>query len=235
MWWFIVIKVSSSLALLALLEDVQLNEGRRDSKRWKLDSSEVFSCKSFFKFLLDSPEHPSFSPSKTVWEAKVPTKVKILGWLVAHKRVNTCDLIQRRRPNCYLSPSWCILCKRNEENADHLFVHCPVALKLWYYLFKEAGVSWVIPEGCFSLLSEGFVGFGIGNKAKVLWGCCRMAILWVIWLERNRRIFDNFKGVGVEELWERVRFWSSLWASITPEFRDILFSSILLDWRAVLG
>lgn len=43
-------------------------------------------------------------------------------------------------------------------------------------------MSWVIPQGCHSLLSESLAAFGGGKKARVLWGCCRRVIL---------RIFDN--------------------------------------------
>lgn len=36
---------------------------------------------------------------------------------------------------------------------------------------------------------------------------CGVAAGWLscgFWMERNRRIFDNYKGVGVEDLLERV-------------------------------
>lgn len=54
----------------------------------------------------------------------------------------------------------------------------------------------------------------------MLWGCCWIAILWVIWIDRYRGIFDKNKGVGVEGLWKRVRFWSSLWPSVSSEFQE---------------
>jgi RNAse (barnase) inhibitor barstar len=54
----------------------------------------------------------------------------------------------------------------------------------------------------------------------------------VLWMERNRRIFEAYEGVGVEVLWDRVRFWVALWASVSIVFKDYSFSSILSDWRA---
>ncbi|CAL8116734.1 unnamed protein product [Prunus armeniaca] len=91
----------------------------------------------------------------------------------------------------------------------------------------EAGVSWVIPQGYPSLISESLAAFGKGNKARVLWGCCKMAVLWVIWMKGNERM-------GIEELWERVMFLSSHWASVTSDFRD-LFLYILLNWESSIG
>ena len=73
---------------------------------------------------------------------------------------------------------------------------------------------------------------GGGKKAKVLWGCSVLAIFWVLWMERNRRIFEVYEGVGVQFLWERIRFWVALWASVSEVFKDYSFSSILRDWRA---
>lgn len=46
-------------------------------------------------------------------------------------------------------------------------------------------------------------------------------------MERNRRMFEDYIGTGVEELWERVTFWSALWASVLLPFKDC-FSYILL-------
>ena len=65
-----------------------------------------------------------------------------------HRRVNTCELLKKRRLNCCLCrSSWSIL--------EHLFVHCPVALCLWHLLFRAVKVCWVmISNGCHSLLSE---------------------------------------------------------------------------------
>jgi hypothetical protein len=40
----------------------------------------------------------------------------------------------------------------------------------------------------------------------------------------------------MEELWERVRFWASLWAFVSGEFKDDnTLSSIVLDWKAVVA
>lgn len=40
---------------------------------------------SLFRFLVDTFHLPGFNPAREIWEVKVPTEVKILGWLVARK------------------------------------------------------------------------------------------------------------------------------------------------------
>ena len=177
---------------------------------------------------------PVFLPANLIWKSKVPPKINILGWLVAHGRVNTCDLLQRRRPKACFSPHWCVLCKKQGESVDHVFVQCEVVSQLWERLFQEASLIWEIPSGSCEFLSVTRLGFGRGKKAKVLWGSSVLAVIWVIWMERNRRIFEDYKGVGLEELWLRVKYLAALWSSFSAEFRDYSTSLILIDWRAAV-
>lgn len=53
-------------------------------------------------------------------------------------------------------------------------------------------------------------------------------------MERNRRIFEDYKGVGVDDLWDRVKLWAALWASITNVFKDLTASSIGRDLCAAV-
>ena len=62
-----------------------------------------------------------------------------------------------------------------------------------------------------------------------------MALFWNIWLERNKRVFKDYKGVGVEELWDRVRHWAALWALVSVEFREYNLSSIVRDLLAAVN
>ncbi|RVW43709.1 putative mitochondrial protein [Vitis vinifera] len=64
----------------------------------------LFTVKSFFLALSQYSESPPIFPTKFVWNAQVPFKVKSFVWLVAHKKVNTNDLLQSRRPYKALSP-----------------------------------------------------------------------------------------------------------------------------------
>lgn len=61
------------------------------------------------------------------------------------------------------------------------------------------------------------VGFGSDKERKVLWRCATLAILWVIWLEWNDRVF-NKRRVDRDLLWDRVVFLASLWAKASGAF-----------------
>ena len=141
-------------------------------------------------------------------------------------------MVQKRRPNMALFLEWCAVCKNTSENVDHLFLHCTVAYFLWSNLYKTFNLSWSAPVSCYSLLLESFSCLRGTKKARVLWDCAVLAIFWVVWNERNQRIFDNKAGKDSSHLWDEVKFWASLWSFITAEFKDISFFFILLNWEA---
>lgn len=73
--------------------------------------------------------------------------------------------------------------------------------------FLEANVSWAAPASCRALLCERFNLFGGKKKGLALGGCAMTAIFWVVWVERNKRIYEGARGEEVDHLWDRVRYW----------------------------
>jgi hypothetical protein len=41
---------------------------------------------------------------------------------------------------------WCCICKKTEENPDHLLLHCDIARDLWNLVLRMFGVEWVMPR-----------------------------------------------------------------------------------------
>lgn len=85
------------------------------------------------------------------------------------------------------------------------------------------------------MLNEHVSAFAKGEQARVLWKCSVLATLWVIWLQRHKRIFRDSREEDVNSLWDRTQFLASLRASISKEFQDTLFFFIHLNWEQVLG
>lgn len=48
-------------------------------------------------------------------------------------------------------------------------------------------------------------------------------------MERKRKISEDPRPVEAEGLWDKVTFWSSVWASVSTDFRGVSLSNILLD------
>ena len=129
--------------LKPLLSLVHLIPSVSDVKAWILSSFKIFSVKFFFSALASVSNSIPFYPTNFLWNSKVPSKVRAFAWLVAHKKVNTNDMLQLRRPFKVLSPDWYILCRRSRGMIDHLFLHCLITLGLWHIIFSQAGMEWV--------------------------------------------------------------------------------------------
>nr|CAN71644.1 hypothetical protein VITISV_041775 [Vitis vinifera] len=218
--------------LMRSLDDLYLSPSVPDARLWPLSSSGLFSVKSFFLALSQSSGSPQNFPSKFVWNSQVPFKVKSFVWLVAHKKVNTNDMLQVRRPYKALSPDICILCMKHGESADHLFLHCSLTIGLWHRLFQLAKMDWVPPRSIYDMMSIKFKGFDNSKRGIVLWQVANIALIRVVWWERNARIFED-KARNSEFLWDSIVFLASLWAFCSKAFKGIPLNVIQLDWIAV--
>jgi hypothetical protein len=71
-----------------------------------------------------------------LWHSKLPLKIKNFMWLVHQNRVQTADNLGRKQ---WKGSKLCHFCQA-EENADHLFIRCPIAMFVWAVL-RDA-LSW---------------------------------------------------------------------------------------------
>ncbi|RVW43453.1 hypothetical protein CK203_070344 [Vitis vinifera] len=66
----------------------------------------------------------------------------------------------------------------------------------------------------------------------VLWQAASIALIRVVWWERNARIFED-KARNSEFLWDSIVFLASLWAFCSKAFKGTPLNVIQLDWIAV--
>ncbi|RVW46776.1 putative ribonuclease H protein [Vitis vinifera] len=218
--------------LMHSLDYMNLSTFASDARSWSLCSSGLFTVKSFFTALSQMPDSSPFFPTKFVWKSQVPFKVKAFIWLVAHKKVNTNDLLQLRRPYKAISPNICKLCMEQGESADHLFLHCSVTLGLWHRLFQLAKMDWVPPKSISDMMFINYKGFGKSKRGVILWQNASIALIWVVWRERNARIFED-KTRNAGNLWDSIHFLASLWAFCSAGFKGIPLNLLQLDWLSV--
>ncbi|WJZ97307.1 hypothetical protein VitviT2T_015918 [Vitis vinifera] len=218
--------------LMRSLDGVHLSPSVPDARLWPLSSSGLFSVKSFFLALSQFFGPPQVFPSKFVWNSQIPFKVQSFIWLVAHKKVNTNDMLQVRRPYKALSPDICILCMKHGESADHIFLHCSLTIGLWHRLFQLAKMDWVPPRSILDMMYIKFNGFGSSKRGIALWQAANIALIRIVWRERNARIFED-KARNSEALWDSIVFLASLWAYCSKVFKGTPLNALLLDWIAV--
>ncbi|RVW92960.1 Transposon TX1 uncharacterized 149 kDa protein [Vitis vinifera] len=94
------------------------------------------------------------------------------------------------------------------------------------------GLVWFPPRSVEDMMVITFKGLGNSLRGKTLWQIACLTLIWLVWQERNNRIFED-KGRTEEMLWDLIRFYSSLWASCTEAFRGVPLSVLQLNWIVV--
>ncbi|RVW33002.1 hypothetical protein CK203_107563 [Vitis vinifera] len=73
---------------------------------------------------------------------------------------------------------------------------------VWLVAHKKlAKMDWVPPRSISDMMSINYKGFDISKRGIVLWQNACIALIWVVWRERNVRIFED-KARNLENLWD---------------------------------
>ncbi|RVW15177.1 LINE-1 reverse transcriptase-like [Vitis vinifera] len=191
--------------LLQLLRDLRTSL-EEDAVIWKGKSHGLFRIKDAYKILAGS-NVISF-PKKGIWVDKVPTKVAFFAWEASWEKVLTLDKLQRRG---WQFPNRCFLCGCEEENVNHILLHCTVVRALWEIGLALFGANWVFPEKVKDMLVS-WRGPFVGRKRKRIWTSIPLCIFWTVWKERNRLAFrggslaiQKLKNSFVCNLWSWAR------------------------------
>lgn len=79
-----------------------------------------------------------------------------------------------------------LLCGKENETIDHLFVHCELSLSLWCQMISWSCVQWCLLEAAQGMIKEWTSSFSMCDM--VLWRLDPFAIMWSMWKERNVRV-----------------------------------------------
>ncbi|RVW63734.1 LINE-1 retrotransposable element ORF2 protein [Vitis vinifera] len=131
--------------------------------RRNLSDSEIEDLEGLMRSLDGVHLSPSV-PDARLWPLSSSGLFSSFIWLVAHKKVNTNDMLQVRRPYKALSPDICILCMKHGESADHIFLHCSLTIGLWHRLFQLAKMDWVPARSILDMMYIKFNGFGSSKR-----------------------------------------------------------------------
>ncbi|XP_016199059.1 uncharacterized protein LOC107640024 [Arachis ipaensis] len=174
------------------LRPVKLSDGKEDTLVWKFDSKGIFSTKSVLQVLQSetlSDEITSYSFTSSVWRGMVPPRIELFGWFVLIGRVNTKERLSRLGV-IRLNDTLCVLCKREIESVEHLFLLCEFTWQVWCRWLRTFGEVWSMP-GTIRELFERWTGRHKRKQEQKKWLPGFFAVIWNIWVERNARIFQN--------------------------------------------
>jgi hypothetical protein len=144
-----------------------------------------------------------------LWLKPVPLKVNIFVWRLFLNRLPTKLNLHRRGVLDEQQLSCATSCGKLED-LDHLFFQCDVYGRLWSMISNWLGVTTAFP-GSANLHSTHFCGLGgfsRGTNAMliIIW----VAVLFVIWKDRNSRIFKSGHD-SLEAMAEKFKLHSFWW------------------------
>ena len=93
---------------------------------------------------------------------------------MAHKKVNTNDMLQLRRT---FNPDVCMLCIEGGESVNHPFLRCSLTWGLWHRLFRLAKREWVPLRSSCDMMTIAYKGLGSSSRGLVLWQIACLALI----------------------------------------------------------
>jgi hypothetical protein len=131
-----------------------------------------------------------------IWKSQAPSKVVIFSWQLLHDRVPTKENLLVRGVIQQGIGSNCVWCGNPCESSRHLFLHCKMALVVWYEICKWLGVVIVMPPNL-CIIFYCMYEAASSKKARKGFLLVWHSALWCIWRARNSFIFKN---IGKEPL-----------------------------------
>jgi hypothetical protein len=148
--------------------------------KWNLTiGGNKFSTRNVYMDLIKEPPAPK--PFKWIWKSPCLPKHKFFFWLLLQDRLNTRDLLLRKK--FQLQSSKCVLCMENEEETlAHLFFSCDFSQVIWW----KIGEEWNTDLQLIDMILDNSI-----RSANPFFKVAMMAGCWSIWNHRNKIIFDN--------------------------------------------
>ena len=173
-------------SFMTLLYSHIIRPGVVDSLCWIPSPKGIFEVRSFYSILVHPHPQGNF-PWKRVWKTKAPSRVAFFVWTAALGKILTIDNLRKRR---LIIMDWCCMCKSSGETANHLLLHCPIAVELWSMVLIIFGIAWVMPRGVEDLLSC-WIGSRGKSEAGKIWKMTPHCLMWCLWQEQNDRTFNG--------------------------------------------
>ncbi|XP_073105237.1 uncharacterized protein [Elaeis guineensis] len=153
-----------------------------DTPTWKLNRNGVFTVKSYHNFMDNGGLICPFS--KGIWRSAIPKKIRIFLWLALRNRLHTGEIFNKK--GWHVSAG-CALCGQREETINHLLLTCPFTRSIRNVLVSHLGLS-CMPTNLRKLWSTRR-RCNITSSLRHAFDQLAAALCWVIWRERNSRIF----------------------------------------------
>jgi hypothetical protein len=168
------------LSLQTELTLMQLDNLNEEDCWYFIWGNKKYSSSKYYQHQFASLLPPQ--PIRWIWKAKCIPKIKFFSWLLLNDRLNTRNILRRRRK--FLEEGYCcVMCRDTiEETSEHLFFDCQSVITRWFAL----GITWEEGLNIHGKLIRAKRDFPHPFFMEIF-----MIGAWCIWNERNALIFNG--------------------------------------------
>jgi len=136
------------------------------------------TTKAYIALIGHRRTHPLF---KRMWKTKCQMKHKVFFWLLLKDRINTWDILQRKRME--LESVTCDLCiLQRLETATHLILWCNFGKACW----ESIGIRYIPTRSMLQIFKSIQRRLGVFFELEII-----VLMAWSFWTTRNDWIFNN--------------------------------------------
>nr|ABN08733.1 hypothetical protein MtrDRAFT_AC158497g41v2 [Medicago truncatula] len=191
---------------------------------WTLDTVHGYSVREAYRFVASHCDHSDRNIVHNVWHRHIPTKVSLFVWRLLCNRLPTRGNLLRRnivQPN----NSLCVIGCEVVETAGHLFLSCENYCIVWSLISAWLGLSLVHQNDLQQHYHQFCYMAGFPRSTHAYFTGIWYASVWVIWKDRNKRIFQNEASHSLV-LMEKIKCNSFFWMKA----RNTSFNYCFYDW-----
>lgn len=172
------------------INTVQRDPSRPDCFSWPADPSGMYTASSTYHRLCLGVQRVPYAAC--IWKSWALLKCKIFAWLAVQHRIWTSD--RRAKHGLQDQPSACYLCPQDEDNAEHILVHCVYAREVWHECFEALHLTTRRPTADDNLMDWWLeVRQGFRRADKRGFDTFVIAVAWALWKQRNARVFSRIR------------------------------------------
>ncbi|GKV14959.1 hypothetical protein SLEP1_g25757 [Rubroshorea leprosula] len=181
----------SALELSKMIEEEKIQPRITDKWEWVHKRDGKYSSSSAYSLLSNTQQNPNEKFFKRIWNNNIPSKIAAFNWRVVLDKIPTNKNLLKRGIDSVMDDGKCRLCEEEEEeDSAHLFLRCKVAKWTWKECAKWWGISIRLESDCWKAF-EHLHTWTNDNRLKNGWDCIWSAVIWSIWLMRNRKVFQG--------------------------------------------
>ncbi|KAK2370837.1 hypothetical protein QL285_083849 [Trifolium repens] len=197
----------------SLLLPITVQAQTPDRWQWQPDPDGGYTVRGAYQLLTSLDSFTVGEAENLVWHKQVPLKVSILAWRLLRDRLPTKSNLATRG---IISPEgrFCVAGCGGIESAQHLFLSCSTFGSLWALVRSWIGFSAAdAPTAPDHFVQFTYSAGGLRARRsflQLIWLAC----VWVVWTERNHRLFRN-AATTVTHMLDKVKLFSFRWLKAT--------------------